>query len=173
MCWAKAQLLSRAPATLNLRWQEKWEWYQSQRKMIIDMIDAQKEYDAKADESLQDLKEVLLELQEALDIQTVQPNGEITSAGWGFILLSVSLASSDCTMIALPRCKCGTAWRPRSGCGTAWRPACKPTPRVGASRPDAEREGAHAALKLSVWIPPWSSFDPSGKSEWRQRTERA
>lgn len=69
--------------------EEKWEWYQSQRKMIIDMIDAQKEYDAKADESLQDLKEVLLELQEALDIQTVQPNGEITSAGWGFILLSV------------------------------------------------------------------------------------
>lgn len=70
--------------------EEKWEWYQQQRKMIIDMIGAQKDYDAKADESLQDLKEVLLELQQTLDIQTVLPNGDITSAGWGFIILSVS-----------------------------------------------------------------------------------
>jgi hypothetical protein len=42
--------------------------------MIMDMIGAQKEYDAKADESLQDLKEVLLELktpaQEPLDSQS-------------------------------------------------------------------------------------------------------
>ena len=45
--------------------------------------------DEKADESLQDLREVLIELQETLDIQTVLPNGDITSAGWGFVLLSV------------------------------------------------------------------------------------
>ena len=69
--------------------EEKWEWYQQQRKMIIDMIGAQKEYDEKADESLQDLREVLIELQETLDIETVLPNGDITSAGWGFVLLSV------------------------------------------------------------------------------------
>jgi len=69
--------------------EEKWEWYQQQRKMIIDMIGAQQDYDEKAEESLQDLKETLLELQETLDIQTVLPNGDITSAGWGFVLLSV------------------------------------------------------------------------------------
>ena len=152
MCWAKAQLLSRAPATLNLRWQEKWEWYQSQRKMIIDMIDAQKEYDAKADESLQDLKEVLLELQEALDIQTVQPNGEITSAGWGFILLSVSLASSDCTMIALPRCMAFRSGRwPRRGPGgvshglpsdLAASDPLNPRPRFGGLSTQRERQNA-------------------------------
>ena len=43
--------------------QEKWEWYQKQRQMIKDMIDAQKEYDQRANEQLQDLKEILLDLQ--------------------------------------------------------------------------------------------------------------
>ena len=70
--------LSPAPCTLNRQPQGKWEWYQSQRKMIMDMIGAQKEYDAKADESLQDLKEVLLELktpaQEPLDSQMLNRN---------------------------------------------------------------------------------------------------
>ena len=70
--------LSPAPCTLNRQPQEKWEWYQSQRKMIMDMIGAQKEYDAKADESLQDLKEVMLELrtaaQEPLDSQMLIRN---------------------------------------------------------------------------------------------------
>jgi hypothetical protein len=46
--------------------------------MIMDMIGAQKEYDAKADESLQDLKEVMLELrtpaQEPLDSQMLNRN---------------------------------------------------------------------------------------------------
>ena len=70
--------LSPAPCTLNRQPQGKWEWYQSQRKMIMDMIGAQKEYDAKADESLQDLKEVMLELrtaaQEPLDSQMLNRN---------------------------------------------------------------------------------------------------
>ena len=39
---------------------------------------------------MQDLREVLLELQETLNIETVLPNGDITSAGYGFILLSVT-----------------------------------------------------------------------------------
>mmetsp|Transcript_29430 Transcript_29430/g.66641 ORF Transcript_29430/g.66641 Transcript_29430/m.66641 type:complete len:254 (-) Transcript_29430:44-805(-) len=69
--------------------EEKWEWYQKQRQMIKDMIDAQKEYDQRADEQLQDLKEILLDLQDMFNIVTVQDDGNITAAGWTFVVLSV------------------------------------------------------------------------------------
>jgi len=69
--------------------EEKWEWYQKQRQMIKDMIDAQKEYDQRANEQLQDLKEILLDLQDMFNIVTVQEDGNITAAGWTFVILSV------------------------------------------------------------------------------------
>eukprot|EP00286_Rhodomonas_abbreviata_P022829 CAMPEP_0181311210 /NCGR_PEP_ID=MMETSP1101-20121128/13011_1 /TAXON_ID=46948 /ORGANISM="Rhodomonas abbreviata, Strain Caron Lab Isolate" /LENGTH=213 /DNA_ID=CAMNT_0023417917 /DNA_START=260 /DNA_END=901 /DNA_ORIENTATION=- len=69
--------------------EEKWDWYQKQRQIILEMIDGQQFYDQKADEQIQDLKEVLMEVQQLLSIETIDGKGDITSAGWGFVLLSV------------------------------------------------------------------------------------
>jgi hypothetical protein len=69
--------------------EEKWDWYQKQRTMIQEMIGAQKEYDAQADAQLQDLKDILLEIQDLVQINTVDDKNEITTAGWVFVSLSV------------------------------------------------------------------------------------
>jgi len=69
--------------------EEKWDWYQKQREMIMEMIESQKYYDKQADEQIQDLKEVLSEVSTLLGVQTLDTKGDITGVGWGFVFFSV------------------------------------------------------------------------------------
>jgi len=69
--------------------EDKWEWYQKQRTMLQQLIGAGKEYDAKAEASQADLKEILKEIQELLNINTVDENNKVTTTGWVFVTLSV------------------------------------------------------------------------------------
>ena len=47
---------------------EKFEWYRSQRQLLIDMMGFQKEQEAKADEEIKELKEALVEIQVSLRV---------------------------------------------------------------------------------------------------------
>lgn len=67
---------------------EKWEWYQQQRQMILDMMNSIKESDELAEEQINDLKRTLGEIQEIFNIECVDKDSNITAAGWVFVVFS-------------------------------------------------------------------------------------